>query len=47
MVVRTNPNREKTAMICIPSFDQLLARLVQADVRFVVIGGLALVAHRC
>jgi len=25
-----------------PSFDQLLARLVQADVRFVVIGGLAL-----
>lgn len=26
----------------IPSFDQLLARLVQADIRFVVIGGLAL-----
>jgi hypothetical protein len=25
-----------------PSFDQLLARLVQADVRFVVVGGLAL-----
>jgi hypothetical protein len=25
-----------------PSFDQLLARLVQADIRFVVIGGLAL-----
>jgi hypothetical protein len=25
-----------------PSFDQLLARLVRADVRFVVIGGLAL-----
>lgn len=25
-----------------PSFDQLLARLVEADVRFVVIGGLAL-----
>ncbi|HEY7829761.1 MAG TPA: hypothetical protein VIC06_04265 [Solirubrobacteraceae bacterium] len=25
-----------------PSFDQLLVRLVQADVRFVVIGGLAL-----
>jgi hypothetical protein len=25
-----------------PSFDQLLARLVQADLRFVVIGGLAL-----
>lgn len=26
----------------VPSFDQLLARLVEADVRFVVIGGLAL-----
>jgi hypothetical protein len=26
----------------VPSFDQLLVRIVQADVRFVVIGGLAL-----
>ncbi|MGC2373316.1 MAG: hypothetical protein WA484_05530 [Solirubrobacteraceae bacterium] len=26
----------------VPSFDQLLARLAQADIRFVVIGGLAL-----
>ncbi|HEY8304786.1 MAG TPA: hypothetical protein VIG42_09410 [Solirubrobacteraceae bacterium] len=26
----------------VPSFDQLLARLVEADIRFVVIGGLAL-----
>lgn len=26
----------------VPSFDQLLARLVRADIRFVVIGGLAL-----
>jgi hypothetical protein len=25
-----------------PSFDQLLVRVVQADVRFVIIGGLAL-----
>jgi predicted nucleotidyltransferase len=28
--------------LSVPSFDQLLARLVQANVRFVVIGGLAL-----
>jgi hypothetical protein len=28
--------------LSVPSFDQLLARLVEADVRFVVIGGLAL-----
>jgi hypothetical protein len=28
--------------LSVPSFDQVLARLVQADIRFVVIGGLAL-----
>jgi hypothetical protein len=28
--------------LSVPSFDQLLARLAQADIRFVVIGGLAL-----
>jgi hypothetical protein len=28
--------------LSVPSFDQLLVRLVEADIRFVVIGGLAL-----
>lgn len=35
--------RSRTARpLTVPTFDQLLARLVHADVRFVVIGGLAL-----
>lgn len=34
--------RPTTRPLSAPSFDQLLARLVQADIRFVVIGGLAL-----